>query len=83
VYTDSQYVQKGISEWIFKWKKNGWRTQDKEPVKNKEMWQHLDSLCRSFAISWQWVKGHAGHPQNERCDSLTRYAIESLWDKRH
>jgi len=77
-YTDSQYVQKGITEWIRNWKRNSWRTSDKTPVKNKDLWVELDSLAEEFAISWQWVKGHAGNEYNERCDQMTQEAIASL-----
>jgi ribonuclease HI len=79
IHTDSQYVQKGISEWIYLWKKNGWRNSSKKPVKNKDLWQHLELLDEEFSPSWRWVRGHAGHYMNERCDRMTQYAIESLW----
>jgi ribonuclease HI len=75
VYTDSQYVQKGISEWIHSWKRNGWRTADKKEVKNKELWLELDELRRRHDIEWHWVKGHAGHPENERADALANRGI--------
>jgi ribonuclease HI len=78
VITDSQYVQKGMTEWIRTWKKNGWRTSDKEPVKNQDLWQRLDALAAEFTLTWTWVKGHAGDPYNERCDRLTQEAIGSL-----
>ncbi len=78
VYTDSQYVQKGISQWIASWKRNGWRTASKDPVKNKELWQDLDSLASRLSVSWRWVKGHAGNEYNERCDALTQEAIASV-----
>jgi ribonuclease HI len=78
VYTDSQYVQKGITQWIHNWKRNKWRTSGKEPVKNQELWQRLDELSGKFSITWAWVKGHAGNPLNERCDRLTQAAIASL-----
>jgi ribonuclease HI len=65
VYTDSQYVQKGIKEWIHGWKRNGWKTSDKKDVKNKELWVELDELRKKHDIGWHWVKGHAGHPENE------------------
>lgn len=64
VYTDSAYVQKGISEWIHGWKRNGWRTADKKPVKNDDLWRVLDQLASQHQIEWHWVKGHAGHPEN-------------------
>ena len=78
VYTDSQYVQKGITIWMADWKKRGWKTSDKKPVKNQELWQRLDALAGLFLLSWVWVKGHAGNKYNERCDELTRIAIVSL-----
>ena len=70
VYTDSQYVQKGISEWIHAWKKRGWRTADRKPVKNDDLWRRLDELARGHEVEWHWVRGHAGHPENERADQL-------------
>ena len=78
LFTDSQYVQKGITEWIHKWKRNFWRTSDKKPVKNQDLWQHLDALAAEFPINWVWVKGHAGNVYNERCDFLTQKAISSI-----
>ena len=78
VHTDSQYVQKGISEWIHNWKRNGWRTADKKPVKNADLWQQLDSLAHQHEIKWLWVKGHAGHPGNERADRLANRGIDEL-----
>ena len=78
VHTDSQYVQKGISTWIHNWKRNGWRTSDKKPVKNAELWQRLDVLAAEHQISWRWVKGHAGHPGNERADRLANRGIDEL-----
>ena len=73
--TDSKYVKDGIQSWIQNWKKNGWKTASKKPVKNKELWQELDSLVNSFNIEWEWVKGHSGHPGNERADQLANEAI--------
>ena len=78
VHTDSQYVQKGISQWIHNWKRNGWRTADKKPVKNADLWQTLDTLTKTHEIKWIWVKGHAGHPGNERADSLANRGIDEL-----
>ena len=78
--TDSQYVQKGISEWIHTWKKNGWKTSDKKPVKNDDLWKYLDELSGRFHITWKWVKGHAGNEYNEYCDKLTQRAIAHLKD---
>jgi ribonuclease HI len=78
LYTDSQYLRQGITQWIHNWKKNGWRTSDKKPVKNQELWVALDELVRAHAIQWHWLKGHAGHPENERCDELARNEIDKL-----
>jgi ribonuclease HI len=75
LYTDSQYVMKGIQEWIHSWKRNGWRTADKKDVKNKELWVELDEQRRRHEIEWHWVKGHAGHPENERADALANRGI--------
>ncbi len=77
IVTDSQYVIKGITEWISGWKKRGWKTASKQPVKNQELWQKLDALVSSHNVSWQWVKGHAGHLENERADALANYAIDN------
>lgn len=74
--TDSQYVRQGISQWIHNWRKNGWRTSDKKPVKNVDLWQRLDSETQKHQVEWHWVKGHSGHPENERCDELARTAAE-------
>jgi ribonuclease HI len=76
VHTDSQYVQKGITEWIHGWKKRGWKTAAREPVKNEDLWRVLDELAATFDIEWYWVKGHAGHRDNERADALARRGIE-------
>jgi len=78
VHTDSQYVQKGITEWIHAWKRNSWRTSDKKPVKNKELWLELDSLSGEFSLKWEWIKGHAGNKYNELCDAMTQEAIEEI-----
>ena len=78
VHTDSQYVLKGISEWIHGWKRNGWKTSDKKPVKNADLWQALDALAAQHAVTWVWVKGHAGHPENERADALANRGIDEL-----
>ena len=75
VFTDSSYVQKGISEWIHGWKRNGWKTSDKKPVKNADLWQTLDQLAAGHKIEWRWVKGHAGHPENERADLLANRGV--------
>lgn len=76
VYTDSQYVQKGISEWIHNWKRRGWKTSSKEPVKNEDLWRRLDALAVGHRLEWRWVKGHSGHPDNERVDALARAGLE-------
>ena len=78
VYTDSQYVQKGITEWIRKWKLNSWRTSDKKPVKNRDLWMELDTLAAELPLGWEWVRGHAGIDYNERCDRMTQEAIGSI-----
>ena len=78
VHTDSQYVQKGISEWIHGWKRRGWKTASKEPVKNEDLWRELDRLAAQHRIEWIWVKGHAGHPENERADQLARRGVEQV-----
>jgi ribonuclease HI len=75
IHTDSQYVRKGITEWIGKWKANGWKTADKKPVKNADLWMALDEARRRHKISWHWVKGHAGEPENERADELARQGM--------
>ncbi|WP_039849839.1 ribonuclease HI [Grimontia indica] len=75
--TDSQYVRQGITQWIHNWKKRGWKTADKKPVKNADLWQRLDTETQRHTVDWQWVKGHAGHPENERCDELARTAAEN------
>lgn len=72
LYTDSQYVKNGINEWIHNWKRNGWKTAAKKPVKNKDLWQALDAQIEGRKVDWRWVKGHAGDPGNERADELAR-----------
>ena len=76
IYTDSKYVMNGIELWIINWKKNGWKTAAKKPVKNKELWEELDHEIKKHQISWQWVKGHAGNIHNEKADFLARKYIE-------
>jgi len=78
IHTDSQYVQKGITEWIRKWKQNSWRTSDKKPVKNQDLWLELDKLAGEVSVKWEWIRGHAGNIYNERCDSLTQKGIAEL-----
>ncbi len=80
VYTDSQYVQKGITEWIWGWKKRDWKTADNKPVKNADLWQLLDTEVRKHKVSWHWVKGHAGHVENERADELARKGLKEARD---
>ncbi|MBR5676300.1 MAG: ribonuclease HI, partial [Neisseriaceae bacterium] len=77
-HTDSQYVQKGMTEWIFNWKKNGWKTAAKKPVVNQELWQQLDALSQQFNIQWQWVKGHNGNENNEIADKLANQGIQQF-----
>jgi len=72
IHTDSVYVKDGIGKWILGWKRNGWKTSDKKPVKNAELWQRLDAALQRHQVSWHWVKGHAGHDDNERADELAR-----------
>jgi ribonuclease HI len=76
LYSDSQYLRDGITKWINGWKQRGWRTADKQPVKNVDLWQRLDAASARHVISWEWVRGHAGHPENERADALARAAID-------
>jgi ribonuclease HI len=76
--TDSQYVQLGITEWIHAWKRRGWKTADKKPVKNEDLWKLLDEAARRHKVEWHWVKGHAGHPGNERADALANKGVESV-----
>jgi ribonuclease HI len=78
LFTDSKYLLDGATKWIHGWKKNGWRTADKKPVKNVELWQRLDAARAGHQIDWTWVKGHAGHPENERVDQLARSEIEKI-----
>jgi ribonuclease HI len=78
VYTDSEYVRKGITEWVKNWKARGWKTADKKPVKNQDLWEQLDALAAGHEIEWHWVKGHAGVPGNERVDRLANEAIDAL-----
>ena len=78
VTTDSQYVKNGITQWIHNWKRNGWRTAAKKPVKNDDLWRMLDEAVARHQVSWHWVKGHAGHPENERADALANLGIARL-----
>jgi ribonuclease HI len=76
--TDSQYVMKGITEWLPNWKRRGWKTADRKPVKNADLWQRLDAAAARHDVSWHWVKGHAGHPENELADRLANQAIDEM-----
>ncbi len=76
--TDSQYVRKGITEWIDNWKRRGWKTADKKPVKNQDLWQRLEQATHKHKIHWKWIKGHSGHAENERADALANKAVDEL-----
>jgi len=82
LWTDSQYVKNGITSWINAWKRNGWKTADKKPVKNKELWEELDAVTARVKPKFSWVKGHAGHEHNERCDSLVQVEIRKFREAR-
>ena len=77
IYTDSTYVKNGITEWVLKWKENGWKNSNKEPVKNKDLWEKLDNLCEQNTINWKWIKGHASNKYNNLADELATKAIKS------
>jgi ribonuclease HI len=78
LYTDSEYLRKGITEWLNGWKQNGWKTSARKPVKNQDLWQRLDHEVTRHEIRWHWVKGHSGHPENERADALANRGIDAL-----
>lgn len=78
LYTDSQYVMKGVTEWLAGWKARGWKSANKQPVKNQDLWMELDSEVARHSINWHWVRGHSGHPENERVDALARSAIKGV-----
>ena len=78
LYTDSKYVMTGVTDWMPRWKANGWKTAAKKPVKNKDLWKRLDAECLRHQVDWRWVKGHAGHPENERADGLANLAMDEL-----
>jgi ribonuclease HI len=82
LYTDSQYLRDGITRWIHDWKARGWKTADKKPVKNIDLWQRLEAALADHEIEWHWIRGHSGHPENERADELARAAIARLRDSR-
>ena len=79
-YTDSQYMRRGVTVWINKWKAKGWKTANKKPVKNQDLWRALDKAAKKHKVTWHWVRGHAGHRENERVDKLARQAIHKLVD---
>lgn len=81
LYTDSNYVRNGITQWLANWKRNGWRTAAKKPVKNVELWQQLEKACASHTVEWHWVKGHSGDPGNEAADALANKGIDQLFSK--
>lgn len=78
IHTDSEYLRNGITQWIQGWKRNGWKTKDRQPVKNRDLWQELDEQVGRHTVHWHWLKGHAGHRENERCDQLATLALEKL-----
>jgi ribonuclease HI len=82
LHTDSQYVQRGISAWIHDWKRRGWRTADRKPVKNGDLWRRLDELAGGHEIEWVWVRGHSGNPGNERADALANLAVDEILGRR-
>ncbi len=81
VFTDSTYLRDGITRWIHNWKRNGWRTSGRDPVKNADLWQRLDAALARHHLEWEWVRGHAGHPENERADALARRGLEEARDR--
>lgn len=83
LHTDSQYVRNGITQWLAGWKRNGWKTKDKKPVKNADLWQALDEACLRHRIDWKWVKGHAGVADNERCDELANLKMAEIKSRHH
>jgi len=80
--TDSRYVMDGITQWMANWKKRGWKTASKQPVKNADLWRRLDAACSKHTIEWQWVKGHSGHPENEKADALANRGIDEFLQKK-
>ncbi|MGA0532626.1 ribonuclease HI [Hansschlegelia sp. KR7-227] len=81
VHTDSQYLRDGVMKWLAGWKRNGWKTADKKQVKNQDLWERLDAAVKRHRVEWRWVKGHAGHPENERADELARMAVKAAAGK--
>jgi ribonuclease HI len=82
LHTDSQYVKDGLTKWILGWKRNGWKTADKKPVKNQDLWMRLDAAAAEHKVDWRWVKGHSGHAENDRADALARKGCEEARSKR-
>jgi ribonuclease HI len=82
LHTDSQYLRQGVTEWMAGWKRRGWRTADNKPVKNEDLWRELDAARARHQVEWRWVKGHAGHPLNERADALARAGLKSVREGR-
>jgi ribonuclease HI len=82
LYTDSSYVRDGIGKWMIGWKRNGWKTADKKPVKNAELWQMLDDARKPHDVAWHWIKGHSGHPENERANELARAGLQPFKSKK-
>ncbi len=82
IVTDSAYVKNGVTGWIFGWKRNGWKTSNKKPVKNVDLWQRLDEAQERHDVTWEWVKGHAGHPENEKADELARAGMAPFKPKK-
>jgi ribonuclease HI len=82
LYTDSQYLRRGITEWVTMWQRNGWLTRDKKPVKNEDLWRRLQAATKAHEVTWSWVKGHAGHPENERADALACRGAEEARSSR-
>jgi ribonuclease HI len=81
IYTDSNYVRQGMTQWLAQWKRNGWRTAARKAVKNADLWQQLDQACERHRVEWHWVKGHSGHPGNERADELANCGVESIQEQ--
>ena len=76
VFTDSEYLRNGITDWMSQWKSRGWKTSKRKPVRNQDLWMRLDELCAAHEIRWDWVRGHSGHPENERCDELVNQKLD-------
>ncbi len=83
LYTDSEYLRRGITEWLPRWKRRGWRTADRKPVKNDDLWRALDELAGRHEVEWRWVKGHSGHPENQRADDLANRGLDDTLSRHH